>query len=52
MDLNVVNPVNAYGSMNDYIEVQAIYDPASAYPITTAAFDAQQELYWTGNAEV
>jgi hypothetical protein len=36
-------------SMNDYIEIQQIYEPQ---PITATTFDPQQELLWTGNSEV
>lgn len=38
-------------SMNDYIEVQQIYEQ-NPFPITAATFDTQQELLWAGTSEV
>ena len=49
MDMNLNG--NNY-SLNEYVEVQTIYDPLYECPITCASFDPQQELYWTGNNEV
>lgn len=37
--------------MNDYIEIQSIYEP-NPVPINVSSFDSQQELLWTGNTEV
>ena len=48
MELNL----NENYSLNDYIEVQTIYEPHSEYAVTCASFDPQQELFWTGNVEV
>lgn len=49
MDLN---PDGSYQPINDYVEVQTIYDSGFECPITTASFDDTQELFWTGNNEV
>jgi hypothetical protein len=52
MDLNVASAGDNYASINDYIEVQTIYDPTFEYSITASSFDYTQELLWTGNNEV
>jgi hypothetical protein len=48
MDLNLAGSY----AVNDYIEVQSIYDPHYECPITTSIFDNYQELLWTGNSDV
>ena len=48
MDLNL----NENYSLNDYIEVQTIYEPHIDYSVTSSTFDPRQELFWTGNNEV
>jgi len=48
MDLNIAGNY----AVNDYIEVQSIYDPHYECPITTSIFDNYQELLWTGNSDV
>lgn len=49
MDLNVGS--ENY-SINDYIEVQTLYEPTFEFSITASCFDSNQELLWTGNNEV
>ena len=46
------NPDGTYQPINDYIEIQTIYDSGFECAITTANFDDTQELFWTGNNEV
>ena len=48
MDLNLAGNY----AVNDYMEVQSIYDPHYECPITTSIFDNYQELLWTGNSDV
>ena len=50
MDFNLQQQQQSY-PINDYIELQAIYDPFS-YPVSATSFDSQQELLWIGNNEV
>lgn len=47
MDLNV----NANYSLNEYIELQTLYESNFGASITTSCFDSQQELFWVGNNE-
>jgi hypothetical protein len=47
MDLNV----NANYPINEYIELQTLYESPFGVSISTSCFDSQQELFWTGNSE-
>lgn len=42
MDLNTGYPIN------EYIELQTLYESQYGVSITTSAFDSHQELFWTG----
>lgn len=42
MDLNTGYPIN------EYIELQTLYEPQYGVSITTSAFDNHQELFWIG----
>lgn len=47
-----INPDGSYQPINDFIEIQTIYDSNFESSITTSCFDDTQELLWTGNSEV
>jgi hypothetical protein len=44
--------LNENYSINDYIEIQTIYEPHFEYSVTCATFDPRQELFWSGNNQV
>lgn len=46
-----LNPDGSYQPLNDFIEIQTIYDANFESSITTACFDDSQELFWTGNSQ-
>lgn len=45
MDLNAGYPIN------EYMELQTMYESQYGIPITTSAFDGHQELFWTGTED-
>ena len=47
MDINVTSGY----PINEYIEIQTLYDHQFGVPIYASCFDSQQELFWTGNAQ-
>ena len=48
MDLNL----NANYPINEYIELQTLYEPSVfGASITASSFDSQQELFWTGHSD-
>lgn len=47
MDLNV----NANYPINEYIEIQTLYESTFGVSVSTSCFDNQQELFWTGNSD-
>ena len=44
-----LNGVNTGYNLNEYIELQTLYE--SQFGITATAFDAQQELFWSGSED-
>ncbi|CAF1104048.1 unnamed protein product [Brachionus calyciflorus] len=46
-----INADGSYQPLNDFIEIQTIYDSNFECSITTSCFDDTQELFWTGNSE-